>query len=206
MTLDDYRPSVKWYLQSPFGIHGLGHAARVLFWADRIGNWMISRGLPVDLEAVRWAAALHDVRRIDDGGDFYHGQRAADWIRDGNPTVLRKLLDPSQRECVAYCCAWHVPDDAESPRLTNELLCLKDADSLDRVRLGNLDPSYLRAECARDLCEPAQDLLDLSLSARADDPWRAVGIAVPRLGLSPLAALSAATPNQGPARSRSAWY
>jgi hypothetical protein len=62
--LDAYRMSNEYYLYDPFGIHGLGHASRVLVWANLIGHWMRRQNVEVDLEVIRWAATLHDIRRI----------------------------------------------------------------------------------------------------------------------------------------------
>src|SRR5205085_550282 len=91
MCFDDfdvYRPSAAWYAHDPYGMHGLGHAARVLVWTDVIGGWLHAHGQHVDLEVTRWSATLHELRRLDDGRDFGHGERAADWVNDNGTTVL----------------------------------------------------------------------------------------------------------------------
>ena len=77
-VLDAYRPDRAWYLQDADGLHGLGHAARVLALANLIALHLVEQGVSCDLEAVRWAAALHDVRRVHDGDDPDHGRRGAD--------------------------------------------------------------------------------------------------------------------------------
>ena len=46
--------------------------------------------------------------------------------------------------------------------MTNELKVLKDADGLDRVRLGDLDPTRLRTDVAQSLIDTAQKLYDAS--------------------------------------------
>jgi uncharacterized protein len=56
---DAYRPRTEWYLRRPHGMNGFGHAARVLVWADHIAREEMKRGRVLDLEVVRWAAALH---------------------------------------------------------------------------------------------------------------------------------------------------
>jgi uncharacterized protein len=179
--MNAWRPSDAWYLHDPLGVHGLGHAARVLIWADRISSWMLQRNEQVDRDVVLWAAALHDVRRVDDGDDIEHGARAARWIRSGGAAERLNALTDLQRERLAYCCEWHVPSDSQAPEMTPELVCLKDADGLDRVRLGDLDSSHLRTFCARRLSGAAQALFDRSegiLDANLDTcPWEAVRIA-----------------------------
>jgi hypothetical protein len=56
--------------------------------------------------------------------------------------------------------------------MTPELMCIKDADGLDRVRINDLNPSFLRTETARLLVAQAWDLYRATESA--DDPWKAV--------------------------------
>jgi hypothetical protein len=172
---DVYRPLGEWYLHDSTDIHGSGHAARVLVWANVIGCWMLERGVEVDLAVVHSAAALHDVRRLNDGHDLLHGHRCATWLLDVESPALRGFSQ-ERRSRVAYCCQWHVPSDAEAPAMTAELMCLKDADGLDRVRLGDLDVSYLRTELARDLVKHAQFLCHHSYAQPGyrDDPWAAV--------------------------------
>ncbi len=171
-NLSIYRPPESCYLHDARGIHGLGHAARVLVWADRIVAWMREQNIEVDGDAVRWAAALHDVRRLDDGDDILHGERAARWIHSGGAAGFM-ILDEPRQAIVEYCCRWHVPADERAPAMTPELICLKDADGLDRVRLGDLDPARLRTPYARQLPDAAQDLYDRSVLIPGD-PWEAV--------------------------------
>jgi hypothetical protein len=129
----------------------------------------------VDVEVVRCAAATHDVGRHDDGRDPEHGLRSARWVRE-HRDALSVALDDRQLEALAYCCAWHVPPDAQAPALTNELVCLKDADGLDRVRIVDLDPRQLRTERARQLPGPARRLYEASRRAGegGGDPWEQV--------------------------------
>lgn len=179
-----YRPSNECYLHDPLGVHGLGHAGRVLVWSNLIGQWMRERGATVDLEVVRWAATLHDVRRVDDGKDPLHGVRCGGWIGEGLNRVLAAAGD-EQIQRIAYCCVWHVPPDSHAPVMTPELICLKDADALDRVRLGALDIRFLRTAFARTLVHQAQFLCDTS-ETQADfrnAPWNAVRQAALRMGV-----------------------
>lgn len=159
MVLDAYQPSPGWFAHNPDGIHGIRHVARVLVWADRLAEWTVGQGHPVDIEVVRWAAVLHDVGRLDDGRDPEHGKRSAEWLSE-NHSRLFPGIDRGRIEAIQYCCTWHVPSDTEIPEMTSELKCLKDADGLDRVRLGDLKPSYLRTSLARALTADAQVLLD----------------------------------------------
>ncbi|MHB1416999.1 MAG: HD domain-containing protein [Chloroflexota bacterium] len=173
MELDRYRPQTAWFAHNAYGIHGLNHVARVLVWADRLANWLVADGEVVDIEVVRWAAALHDLGRHNDRRDPEHGDRSAEWLA-ANHRQLGASLTEQQMESIDYVCRWHVPGDGMAPTMTNELRCLKDADGLDRVRIADLDPRQLRIPLAMDLVEAAWDLFNASWPIDDHDPWRQV--------------------------------
>ncbi len=182
ILLDCYEQQDHWFLGPPSRIHGRSHAARVLIWANTIAHWMMQDGHSVDLEVVRWAAVLHDVRRLDDGKDTEHGERSAAWIRSGR-VATPLLLSLAQQEHIANCCQWHVPPDNAAPEMTSELRCLKDADSLDRVRLHDLDVRYLRTTYARLLVPHAKALFEGSEPSGPDAGWLSVRTAALELGV-----------------------
>jgi hypothetical protein len=185
-ALDRYRPAEGWFRHAPRGVHGIGHAARVLVWANALAATRRWEGYPVDLEVVRWAAALHDVGRVDDWVDADHGRRSAEWIREGpgRAWLLAAGLAADQTALVAHCCAWHADADRAIPApWPLELAVLKDADGLDRHRLGDLDPRYLRSESAKDLVRQAQRLVARSVPQEGESPWDAVRRAALALGV-----------------------
>ena len=179
-----YRPPVGCYLCNSTGLHGLGHAARVLVWADLLALRMQEDGIPIDREAVRWAATLHDVRRVHDGRDIEHGIRSGTWVRRGGSGLLCGVA-AKRLSCIAYCCQWHVPPDDAAPTMTPELVCLKDADALDRVRLNGPDLRQLRTVFARQLLGQARFLCDTSQvkPGYSVDPWEAVRTTAANMGL-----------------------
>src|SRR5690242_14674443 len=81
----------------------------------------------------------------------------------------------AQARAIAYCIAWHVPEDRHCPDLTPALQCLKDADSLDRLRFGAtaFDPAYLRLDALRGdaITDQAEDLAQRTLYARGPAAW-----------------------------------
>jgi HD domain len=178
--LDPFRPQAAWHGHNPCGIHGLAHAARVLVWAEQVGQSLSAAGQPVDMSVVRWAAALHDVGRLEDGRDLLHGQRSAQWVRARRELFVPALTD-DQLEHLAYVCTWHVPPDHLAPYFSPELTCLKDADGLDRVRIYDLDLHKLRTPHARDLAPAAVELFQAS-RVEPGDPWEAVRACARRLG------------------------
>ena len=166
---DDYRPSPAWFRHNPYGIHGIGHAGRVFVWANLIGKRLGSKESDrISPEVARWAAVLHDVGRISDGIDRGHGDRSAEWILR-HRKFLPVSLDDELFDRLLYCCRMHEVSDEKIGVLSEELKCIKDADGLDRVRIDDLDPAFLRTEFARSLVEPAWTLYGLSKSA--EEPW-----------------------------------
>jgi hypothetical protein len=178
--LDTYTPDPAWWLHNPYGWHGRGHAARVLVWTEQVVRYFQAQGVAVDAAAARWAAVLHDCRRQQERTDPGHGRRGAAWVLAHGATLG---LTVAQARAVAHTIAWHVPEDRSCPRWTAELLALKDADSLDRVRFGHgagFDPRYLRTPALRGRRPQATWLAAASnyLGTPADpppvDPWDAV--------------------------------
>jgi hypothetical protein len=180
-----YRPQLAWWAR-PEGaadIHGLGHCIRVLLWADHAAQRLADDGTDVDRTVVRWAAACHDCRRHDDGLDRGHGRRAALWFGP-QATQLDPALSAKQIEKVQWAVTWHDPPDADCPRWTPELKCLKDADGLDRVRLGDFDPGYLRLPYLQPREKDARALLRATPAGNGD-PWEPVLAAARTLGILP---------------------
>lgn len=153
-----YLPEPEWYRQGvdPLGIHGVAHAARVLYWADVLAR-QIAAPDALRSEELRWAAALHDVGRANEGVDPGHGERSAAWVL-ANLTRERPETEDLDVDFVAELCRWHETHGRNVPRMTLELLILKDADALDRARIGDLDPSRLRLTRATRLVDDARAL------------------------------------------------
>lgn len=173
-----YRPHTSW-LSHESEIHGIDHMTRVFILQELICDRLEEQGITVNREATRWAAMAHDVGRVDDGIDAQHGRRSAEWIKNN----LSGRMSPELLDTVTYIVHWHVPPDHEAPVMTTELQVLKDADGLDRVRLGDLDPAFLRTDVALELIDIAQDLYDSYLKHRSDDEFRSVVQAATAIGL-----------------------
>jgi hypothetical protein len=131
---------------------------------------------------VRWAAILHDCRRQDDGADPAHGRRAAQWF-DAHAATIAPDLSRAQVAAVQHCMTWHVPPDTACPQMTPELQALKDGDGLDRVRLGDFAPRYLRTPYLHDQVETARALWRASQPRPGRAPWGLVREAALARGL-----------------------
>lgn len=141
--------------------HTKAHCARVLLYALLIAEKM---DLSPELrDALGAAAVFHDSRRQDDWLDVGHGQRAADYYKEfcrTNPLVYD--------ERVYRIIAYHDREDALGEAALSDLehgvllyRIFKDADALDRFRLGEkaLDEDMLRTAPARSLTDFARYLV-----------------------------------------------
>jgi uncharacterized protein len=147
-----------------------------------LSNLLEKDGVVINREAVRWAARTHDLRRIDDGLDIDHGVRAAQWIVDN----LTATIPLEAIGAATYTVSLHNTSDELIPDMTPELSVLKDADGLDRVRLSDLEPNYLRSEYAKTLLIPIADALFRNSAGKSkykEKPFECVVVAALRLGI-----------------------
>ena len=149
-------PDLFWH---PSTLHGQAHVARVLVHALRL---IAATGFVE--ETVRlWAAVyLHDIARRHDDKCPRHGADAWERLAD-LPDVQALLARGGVREddypAIQAAVVGHSDGEPRKGHPHRRLMrLLKDADALDRVRLGDLDPSYLRHPEARTMVGFAQEL------------------------------------------------
>ena len=150
----------KWFTR-PSYLHGVTHTQRVHVHVQRLADALGWGAGDSDL-ALR-AALWHDIGRLDDGIDPGHGARSVARIER---LALSRALTPTEARIVLFAVRYHpLPDDAalegaektlwpDAARAVRVLWLLKDADALDRVRLGwgeAADPQMLRHEETRRL-------------------------------------------------------
>ena len=164
-------------------LHGVCHTQRVHIHAQRLTREL--GWAELDAQLALKAALWHDIGRTDDGEDDGHGaQSAARAAQLG----LTEALAPADAAAVLFAVFFHcLPDETaeeEAPRWHEEregrgagrlpdpgqalriLWLLKDADALDRVRLGPweaADPQLLRhpeTEAHLPFAAALYDLLD----------------------------------------------
>ncbi|MGF6949192.1 hypothetical protein QF028_001697 [Neobacillus sp. B4I6] len=164
-TIEFWLPDSVWHTKT--------HCARVLLLALLIGH---QKGLSEEeKDALGMAAVFHDSRRLDDGIDKGHGSRAAEYYKD-----YCREHDLPYDEQTYYITYYHDQDDSlglseikKSSSLSERAVLLyqifKDADALDRFRLGPdaLDVNFLRTEEAHRLVDFAKDLLRKSSETNA---------------------------------------
>jgi uncharacterized protein len=110
----------------PDSIHGASHWRRVERNALEIAA---SNGAIV--EVVRLFAVFHDSRRENDGVDFEHGERGAEYAASLRGTLFD--LSDTHLELLQYACRWHTQGQlSDDPTIG----ACWDADRLDLTRIG----------------------------------------------------------------------
>ena len=111
---------------NPDSIHGPSHWRRVEQNALKIAA---SNGAVV--EVVRLFAVFHDSRRENDGVDFEHGERGAEYAASLRGTLFD--LTDLHLDLLQYACRWHTHG-----RLSDDptIGACWDADRLDLARIG----------------------------------------------------------------------
>ena len=180
----DLLPDPAWFCRASgynasASIHGVGHTRRVMIHALAIAQ---AEGfLAWEQQAAFRAALWHDIGRTDDSADYYHGAKSAGKVL---ALGLHQGLEPKIYETALFAVTHHSGSEAHGERAARRLeyylpdgstlrrvlipvdsalrvlRALKDADALDRMRLGDLDESYLRFPSTRERVDIASVLLD----------------------------------------------
>jgi len=152
-------------------IHGLRHALRVWVHAMELATAVGMQ--PWQRDALHYAALWHDIGRTHDGADYYHGAKSAGRVV-GLGLHLEPELDPLILETTLFMVTHHCGDEGRARQAADWLpepvggwdafRVLKDADALDRVRLGrwDLDPSQLRFDASHGRIERAWEMWEAS--------------------------------------------
>jgi hypothetical protein len=129
-------------------VHGIGHILRTL--CHGAMGCALEGLSPEDSRLVLLACAYHDIGRVNDQEDTEHGLRSAQRLasltgQTGQTlALLQAAVDAHARpdgQLTAVLQRYGVADTARATALAWQL---KDADGLDRVRIWDLDPAYLR--------------------------------------------------------------
>lgn len=159
--------STDYYQYRGSKLHGFNHTRRVAFNARLLANM---EGLsPEDKKVLLFAAKYHDIGRRDDNEDVFHGRRSAEKL---DAYGLMEEFSFEDRELIRFIVEEHclsksqnafdlsrIPEGKRA-RYEKLLYVLKDADKLDRVRLGKFDgltPDRLMLESSKKLIELAYE-------------------------------------------------
>jgi len=154
----------EWF-HNPQGIHALGHTKRVLLLSLIISY--LEKYSEEDRTLLCLSAIYHDIGRKNDGYDPDHGIASYDKLINEK---LLNLTNHQDQEVLRFLVQNHaIPDQSAYKKLNRYQLidvdrtlrlydAFKDADGLDRVRIRDLNPEYLRTKSAHRLLLAAHQL------------------------------------------------
>lgn len=150
------------FTEIQYGIHGRGHANRVLLFSNLLANLVEEK---VDTQAITIAALLHDCGRQNNGSDPYHGTNSAKKALE----FIKKHKIDCDETLVYSCIERHCPPPNykdTNPSLESKIV--GDSDKLDRFRfLGQSAP------CNPKFLELKESIKLMDLSARVNGhKWR----------------------------------
>ncbi len=154
------------------GCHGIEHAYRVYSIVKEI--CLLENISESNRDILEFCAIFHDIGRINDGMDDYHGLRSLKVLNDHNYFGLNKFNDPLAHFIIENHCLddniaidnvhdYYLINKEESIFLFN---IFKDSDSLDRVRLFDFDRSYLRISNSHKLIHFSQELFNSNVDRK----------------------------------------
>ena len=160
-------------------VHGSGHIERTMLLGAMIAQ---AQALSVhESRMLLLCCSSHDIGRSNDWYDTEHGKIAA--MKLFTPEMKRKFRGYSAEDLTIMQAAitLHSRRDTEIDNVAREYAlpagsidryyriakCLKDADNLDRVRLGDLDTKHLRHRESIETVPDAQWILDHYRAAKA---------------------------------------
>ena len=141
-------------------LHGQAHVSRVMVHAFRL---IEATGFTEEAPRLWAAVYLHDLARTHDNRCYRHGGDAMKKFRSlievralfSRGGVMADDYDAIKTAVVHHCLPKELDRSHPHWRLTS---LLKDADGLDRVRLGDLDARYLRNPEAKKMVDFAESL------------------------------------------------
>lgn len=159
-ALDEFEPKRE-YFEIQSRMHGVQHTRRVMAWTLVLAaeNDLVSEG-----RLAFFAALMHDTARDNDGKCLMHGEWAAERkMPFFTPLFEKHGCTKQEFESIAQACIWH--SKWKEPDLVHPdikvINLLKDADALDRFRLGDdfFDERYLRFPRSKTHIERAREMV-----------------------------------------------
>lgn len=153
------------WFHNPAGVHALSHTKRVLLLSLIISY--LEKFSQQDANLLCLASIYHDIGRSNDGYDPEHGNASYEKVLHEHLPVPDQFQD---QEILRFLIQNHaIPDQSAYKKLNQYNLAevdrtlklydaFKDADGLDRVRIRDLNPEYLRTGSAQHLLLAAHQL------------------------------------------------
>lgn len=144
------RIKYEWF-RNPNGVHGVKHSKNVFYLADILADSIDLSERERQILAV--SPVFHDIGRVHDGEDRKHGFLSWEKLQCiPEYRLITSHFCEKEIETIKCLICFHCIEDKSFPLDDIRLLqCLKDADALDRVRFGGLNPDYLRLDASQTL-------------------------------------------------------
>jgi HD superfamily phosphodiesterase len=139
-------------------LHGYSHTKRVMILVEELGKHLPYKR---KVKLAYYAAFIHDMARKHDGYCEEHGINAAkNKLPLFKDLFIKNGITESELEEIEFAVSMHsISGELEKANPFYIITAiLKDADALDRVRLGDLDPSYFRFKETKSLIRFAEEL------------------------------------------------
>ena len=160
----DFSISKRMYVnRSDRAMHRHSHIYRVMIGCALLGQTLNKPRLGL-LAFI--GAYVHDLGRINDGGDRYHGWRSAEFVLPKQRTILDTYNISDEEYDMIYKAV--VNHSADKYKLTDDALLvaniLHDADALDRCRFNDphakLNQRFLQLSQSKDFIKIIEDICD----------------------------------------------
>lgn len=157
----------------PYGIHGIPHAERVMYLALSISKY--EEYSESDMSILIEASKFHDIGRTHDGVCLIHGMLSNKKINkydlisgfyDEDVNVIKYIIHAhciGDKDTHKSIEEYNIEDKHRAKRL---LMAFKDSDGLDRVRVEDLNPKYLRTDSSKNLISLAEYLLSSDILSK----------------------------------------
>ena len=147
------------YFKHPSVFHGIMHTYRVM---HNVRQLTQKHSLPDEIFRIAYCSAfIHDMARAHDGFCDQHGKwTVVETLPYFEEDFMQFGLNNEGMEALKTAVTYHSISEELSLNHQHYLVTalLKDADTLDRIRLGmdNLNPNYLRLSNSYELIEEAE--------------------------------------------------
>jgi len=152
--------------RNPYGIHGILHTKRVYLLAGILSdlNSLDSISKKILLTSALW----HDIGRINDGVDDLHGYRSFEKVIK-HKLHSKESLSVKELATIQFIIENHPLPDTEglknvscynidANKAVQLYFIFKDADALDRWRIGDLNINFLRNKHSKTLLDFSKTL------------------------------------------------
>lgn len=150
----DFNLTVSMFFRSPLNsIHGIDHVYRTMVACALIGQLLQK---PRAALLAFCGAYIHDLARATDDVEYEHGANAVrDYFYKYNDLWDKYGLTSAERDYVKEAVRQHSIKETTGKGEDgyDVMAILKDADALDRCRIGDLNPDYLRYQESRYLVQ-----------------------------------------------------